>query len=238
VTAARRSSAFGTRATRLAAVATELPPLRRRPGRPGGGVDRPVPPPRTHRRRGCRQPPSRRRRAVPLRTCRPRDKAELYSRTGLRLTYRPGPESMISEVVAPANNGVFDWCPRGDRHRRRGRQARHWRGAATPPRRRDRHRYASRHGPPMAAMLETGYDIPPNVSCGHLAAGCPLGRSCRPFPIMDRLTGPKLRRTSLAGRMANSHGRLRIDHADHGWSTPSDRYVDRTGFRTAHQLGT
>jgi hypothetical protein len=40
VTAAR-SSAFGTRATRLAAVATELPPLRRRPGRPVvGSIDR------------------------------------------------------------------------------------------------------------------------------------------------------------------------------------------------------
>jgi hypothetical protein len=24
---------------------------------------------------------------------------------------------MIAEVVTPANNGVFDWCPRGDRHR-------------------------------------------------------------------------------------------------------------------------
>lgn len=41
-----------------------------------------------------------------------RDKAELYSRIGLRLTYRPGPETMIAEVVTPANDRVFDWCPR------------------------------------------------------------------------------------------------------------------------------
>jgi hypothetical protein len=53
-----------------------------------------------------------------LRDADPRDKAELYSRIGLRLTYRPGPETMIAEVVTPAMDRVFDWCPRGDRYRK------------------------------------------------------------------------------------------------------------------------
>ncbi|WP_412749746.1 hypothetical protein [Krasilnikovia sp. M28-CT-15] len=47
-----------------------------------------------------------------LRDADPRDKAELYSRIGLRLTYQPGPETMIAEVVTPANSRVFAWCPR------------------------------------------------------------------------------------------------------------------------------
>jgi hypothetical protein len=47
-----------------------------------------------------------------LRDADPRDKAELYSRIGLRLTYQPGPETMIAEAVTPANDRVFDWCPR------------------------------------------------------------------------------------------------------------------------------
>jgi len=47
-----------------------------------------------------------------LRDADPRDKAELYSRIGLRLTYQPGPETMIAEVVTPANDRVFSWCPR------------------------------------------------------------------------------------------------------------------------------
>ncbi|MFI7603425.1 hypothetical protein [Actinoplanes sp. NPDC049681] len=49
-----------------------------------------------------------------LRDADPRDKAELYSRIGLRLTYQPGPGTMIAEVVTPANARVFDWCPRTD----------------------------------------------------------------------------------------------------------------------------
>jgi site-specific DNA recombinase len=49
-----------------------------------------------------------------LRDADPRDKAELYSRIGLPLTYKPGPETVIAEVVTPANSRVFDWCPRGD----------------------------------------------------------------------------------------------------------------------------
>ena len=47
-----------------------------------------------------------------LRDADSRDKAELYSRIGLRPTYRPGPETVIAEVVTPANSRVFDWCPR------------------------------------------------------------------------------------------------------------------------------
>ena len=46
-----------------------------------------------------------------LRDAHPSDKAELYSRIGLRLTYQPRPETVIAEVVAPANSGVFDVCP-------------------------------------------------------------------------------------------------------------------------------
>jgi site-specific DNA recombinase len=50
-----------------------------------------------------------------LRDADPRDKAELYSRIGLRLTYQPGPETMIAEVATPANDHrVFNWCPRID----------------------------------------------------------------------------------------------------------------------------
>jgi site-specific DNA recombinase len=49
-----------------------------------------------------------------LREADPRDKAELYSRIGLRMTYRPGPETLIAEVSTPASSRVFDWCPRGD----------------------------------------------------------------------------------------------------------------------------
>jgi hypothetical protein len=46
-----------------------------------------------------------------LRDADPRDKAELYSRIGLRLTYQPGPETVIAEVVTPANSRVFNMCP-------------------------------------------------------------------------------------------------------------------------------
>jgi site-specific DNA recombinase len=49
-----------------------------------------------------------------LRNADPRDRAELYSRIGLRLTYQPGPETVIAEVVTPANGRVFDMCPEGD----------------------------------------------------------------------------------------------------------------------------
>jgi site-specific DNA recombinase len=46
-----------------------------------------------------------------LRDADPRDKAELYSRIGLRMAYRPGPETLIAEVSTPASSRVFDWCP-------------------------------------------------------------------------------------------------------------------------------
>ncbi|GGN75039.1 putative recombinase [Actinoplanes lobatus] len=49
-----------------------------------------------------------------LRDADPRDKAELYSRIGLRMIYRPGLETLIAEVSTPASSRVFDWCPRGD----------------------------------------------------------------------------------------------------------------------------
>ncbi len=49
-----------------------------------------------------------------LRDADPRDNAELYSRIGLRMTYRRGPETLIAEVCTPASSRVFDWCPRGD----------------------------------------------------------------------------------------------------------------------------
>ena len=48
-----------------------------------------------------------------LRDADPRDRAELYSRIGLRMTYQPGPETVIAEVVTPAI-GVFNTCPEGD----------------------------------------------------------------------------------------------------------------------------
>jgi hypothetical protein len=41
----------------------------------------------------------------------PRDRAELYSRLGLRMTYQPGPETVIAEVHTPADLRVFDMCP-------------------------------------------------------------------------------------------------------------------------------
>lgn len=49
-----------------------------------------------------------------LRQADPRDKAEIYSRLGLQLTYRPGSETLIAEVVSPAIDGVNNACRRGD----------------------------------------------------------------------------------------------------------------------------
>ena len=46
-----------------------------------------------------------------LRDAGPRDRAELYSRIGLRLTYKPGPKTLIAEVTTPADLRVFDMCP-------------------------------------------------------------------------------------------------------------------------------
>jgi site-specific DNA recombinase len=50
-----------------------------------------------------------------LRDADPRDRAELYSRVVLRLTYRPGPETLIAEMATPAMDlRVFNTCPEGD----------------------------------------------------------------------------------------------------------------------------
>jgi hypothetical protein len=38
-----------------------------------------------------------------LQNAGPGEKAELYCRIGVRLTYRPGPETVTAEVVTPAN---------------------------------------------------------------------------------------------------------------------------------------
>ncbi|MDI6105696.1 recombinase family protein [Actinoplanes sp. NEAU-A12] len=49
-----------------------------------------------------------------LRAADPRDKAELYSRIGLRMTYRPGLETLKAEVVSDDFGRVLNVCPRGD----------------------------------------------------------------------------------------------------------------------------
>jgi len=89
------------------------PPVRRAqraPARRRGGAGR-------HARWAwpSRLPPT----SVPYREPRhrgdvPADRAEVYARIGLRLTYQPGPETVIAEVISPAINGVDDVCPRGD----------------------------------------------------------------------------------------------------------------------------
>ena len=43
-----------------------------------------------------------------------RDRAEVYSRVGLRMTYRPGTETVLAEVVSSDLDGVPMRCPRGD----------------------------------------------------------------------------------------------------------------------------
>ena len=49
-----------------------------------------------------------------LRGTDPRDKAEVYSRIGLRMTYEPGPEMIKAEVVSNDLGRVLDVCPRPD----------------------------------------------------------------------------------------------------------------------------
>jgi hypothetical protein len=44
----------------------------------------------------------------------PSEKAEIYSRLGLQLTYRPGAQTLIAEVTASAIDGVNNVCPEGD----------------------------------------------------------------------------------------------------------------------------
>ncbi|MET0415045.1 MAG: hypothetical protein ABW022_03375 [Actinoplanes sp.] len=48
-----------------------------------------------------------------LRKADPRDKAELYSRIGLRMTYKPDSETLKAEVVADFGR-VLSVCPEGD----------------------------------------------------------------------------------------------------------------------------
>jgi hypothetical protein len=47
-----------------------------------------------------------------LRDADPRDKAEIYSRLGLQLSYEPGTETLIAEVTSAAIDGVNNVCPR------------------------------------------------------------------------------------------------------------------------------
>jgi site-specific DNA recombinase len=49
-----------------------------------------------------------------LRAADPRDRAEIYSRVGLRMIYRPGTETLLAQVVSTAIDRVPVWCPRGD----------------------------------------------------------------------------------------------------------------------------
>jgi site-specific DNA recombinase len=46
-----------------------------------------------------------------LRQADPSDKAEIYSRLGLQLTYRPGAQTLIAEVTTSAIDGVNSVCP-------------------------------------------------------------------------------------------------------------------------------
>jgi hypothetical protein len=51
-----------------------------------------------------------------LRNADPRDRAEIYARLGLQLTYRPGTETLIAEVTSPAIDGMNNVCPGPDLH--------------------------------------------------------------------------------------------------------------------------
>ncbi|WP_285473711.1 hypothetical protein [Actinoplanes sp. NBRC 101535] len=44
----------------------------------------------------------------------PRDRAELYSRIGLRMTYQPDQKTLKAEVVSDDFGRVYNLCPRGD----------------------------------------------------------------------------------------------------------------------------
>ena len=47
-----------------------------------------------------------------LRGADPRDKAELYSRIGLRMTYRPGLKTLKAEIVSSDLGRELNVCPR------------------------------------------------------------------------------------------------------------------------------
>jgi site-specific DNA recombinase len=48
-----------------------------------------------------------------LHSAHPMDRAEIYARLGLRMTYRPGVETVVAEVISSTIDGVLDVCPRG-----------------------------------------------------------------------------------------------------------------------------
>jgi hypothetical protein len=47
-----------------------------------------------------------------LRKADPRDKAELYSRIGLRMIYKPGTKTLKAEIVSSHLGRVLNVCPR------------------------------------------------------------------------------------------------------------------------------
>ncbi|WP_071803068.1 zinc ribbon domain-containing protein [Couchioplanes caeruleus] len=49
-----------------------------------------------------------------LREADPRDKAELYSRIGLRMTFKPGAKTLKAEIMSSDLGRVLNVCPRGD----------------------------------------------------------------------------------------------------------------------------
>lgn len=49
-----------------------------------------------------------------LKRADPRDKAEIYSRIGLRVRYEPGAETIKAEVINDDFGRVLSACPRGD----------------------------------------------------------------------------------------------------------------------------
>jgi hypothetical protein len=52
--------------------------------------------------------------ATVLREAEPRDKAELYSRIGLRMTYKLGAKTLKAEIISDDLGRVLNVCPRGD----------------------------------------------------------------------------------------------------------------------------
>jgi hypothetical protein len=47
-----------------------------------------------------------------LRQAEPHDRAEIYTRIGLRMNYRPGTETVLAEVRSTDADRVPMWCPR------------------------------------------------------------------------------------------------------------------------------
>ncbi|OJF10745.1 recombinase family protein [Couchioplanes caeruleus] len=51
-----------------------------------------------------------------LRRAERQDRAEIYTRIGLQMIYRPGTETVLAEVRSKEIDRVPVWCPRGDRY--------------------------------------------------------------------------------------------------------------------------